>query len=731
MALLPIDDPEPVSDKCSVKQVDVTVPKTDDPTLPVLTFRMWVLGLTSCVLLSFVNQFFWYRTEPLTVSSIAAQIAVVPIGHLMARTITKRVFFAGTRWEFTMNPGPFNVKEHVLITIFANSGAGSVYATHILSAVKLFYKKSLSFLPALIIMATTQILGFGWAGLFRKYLVEPGEMWWPGNLVQVSLFRALHEKEKRPKGGTTRTQFFLIAFICGFAYYAFPGYLMGLLTSFSWVCWLAPNSVLVQQIGSGYKGLGIGSIGLDWSAIASYLGSPLASPWFATANVAVGFFLVMYVVTPISYWLNIYNAKNFPLFSNKLFMANGSQYDISSIVDSNFHLDVNAYGKYGQVHLSTFFAMTYGLGFATLSATVVHILLFHGSSILEQSKSAFGDKKKMDVHSRLMKVYKQVPMWWFLAILVVNIALIFYACIHYEETLQLPWWGVLLACAIAILFTLPIGVISATTNQTPGLNIITEYIIGYAYPERPVANMAFKVYGYISMTQALTFISDFKLGHYMKIPPRAMFMAQVVGTLVSVIVYQATAWWLMESIPNLCDTSVLPENSQWTCPMDTVFYDASVIWGLVGPRRIFGNLGVYSNVNYFFLFGAIAPLLVWLAHKAFPERDWIGLIHMPVLLGATSMMPPATAVNYTSWLIVAFIFGFVLFRYRIKWWERYNYVLSGGLDAGTAFMSVLLFIGLQMQDIGLNWWGANPDRCPLAACPTAQGISVKGCPVFS
>lgn len=153
---------------------------------------------------------------------------------------------------------------------------------------------------------------------------------------------------------------------------------MGLLTSFSWVCWLAPNSVLVQQIGSGYKGLGIGSIGLDWSAIASYLGSPLASPWFATANVAVGFFLVMYVVTPISYWLNIYNAKNFPLFSNKLFMANGSQYDISSIVDSNFHLDVNAYGKYGQVHLSTFFAMTYGLGFATLSATVVHILLFHG-----------------------------------------------------------------------------------------------------------------------------------------------------------------------------------------------------------------------------------------------------------------------------------------------------------------------------------------------------------------
>lgn len=51
--------------------------------------------------------------------------------------------------------------------------------------------------------------------------------------------------------------------------------------------------------------------------------------------------------------------------------------------------------------------------------------------------------------------------------------------------------------------------------------------MGYLYPGRPVANMCFKVYGYISMTQALTFLQDFKLGHYMKIPPRTMFMAQV------------------------------------------------------------------------------------------------------------------------------------------------------------------------------------------------------------
>lgn len=63
-------------------------------------------------------------------------------------------------------------------------------------------------------------------------------------------------------------------------------------------------------------------------------------------------------------------------------------------------------------------------------------------------------------------------------------------------------------------------------SQTPGLNIITEYFMGVIYPGRPIANVCFKVYGYMSMSQAVAFLSDFKLGHYMKIPPRSMFLVQ-------------------------------------------------------------------------------------------------------------------------------------------------------------------------------------------------------------
>lgn len=84
--------------------------------------------------------------------------------------------------------------------------------------------------------------------------------------------------------------------------------------------------------------------------------------------------------------------------------------------------------------------------------------------IWEQSKSSFKEKK-MDIHTRLMSRYRQVPEWWFWLILVVNIAATITACEYYNDQLQLPWWGVLLACAIAIVFTLPIGIITAITNQ--------------------------------------------------------------------------------------------------------------------------------------------------------------------------------------------------------------------------------------------------------------------------
>ena len=107
-----------------VEEVALVVPETDDPSTPVMTFRAWTLGLTSCVVLIFLNTFFTYRTQPLTISGILAQILVLPVGRFMASVLPDREIsvLGGRLGSFNLNPGPFNIKEHVIITIFANCG---------------------------------------------------------------------------------------------------------------------------------------------------------------------------------------------------------------------------------------------------------------------------------------------------------------------------------------------------------------------------------------------------------------------------------------------------------------------------------------------------------------------------------------------------------------------------------------------------------------------------------
>lgn len=205
---------------------------------------------------------------------------------------------------------------------------------------------------------------------------------------------------------------------------------------------------------------------------------------------------------------------------------------------------------------------------------------------------------------------------------------------------------------------------------------------------------------------------------------------QLVGTLVAGTVNLAVSWWMLANIDNICDIETQHPDSPWTCPKFRVTFDASVIWGLIGPARLFGPGGLYRNLVWLFLIGAVLPVPVWILSKIFPEKKWIPLINIPVISYGFAGMPPATPTNIASWLITGTIFNYFVFKYRKGWWQKYNYVLSAALDAGTAFMGVLLFFALQNEGRNLKWWGTELDHCPLASCPTAPGIVVEGCPVF-
>jgi OPT family oligopeptide transporter len=161
--------------------------------------------------------------------------------------------------------------------------------------------------------------------------------------------------------------------------------------------------------------------------------------------------------------------------------------------------------------------------------------------------------------------------------------------------------------------------IQAITNQQIGLNVITELIVGYLLPGRPIAMMLFKTWGYITMAQALQFASDFKLGHYMKIPPRSMFHAQVIATVIAGTVQLGVQAWLFSNVTDMCDPN---QPDGFICPGTEVFGTASIVWGVIGPARQFSKGQVYYALMFFFLVGAVCPVIPYLVLLKYPN-SWL------------------------------------------------------------------------------------------------------------
>ena len=53
----------------------------------------------------------------------------------------------------------------------------------------------------------------------------------------------------------SREKFFFIAFACSTCWYFFPGYIFQALSFFNWVCWIAPNNVVINQLFGYSSGL--------------------------------------------------------------------------------------------------------------------------------------------------------------------------------------------------------------------------------------------------------------------------------------------------------------------------------------------------------------------------------------------------------------------------------------------------------------------------------------------
>lgn len=150
-------------------EVRAAVSNTDDEDLPCNTVRAWTIGLALVVLGAAMNTLFSLRQPSISIGALVAQIIAWPIGHGWARYLPERQFsFFGIPWQ--LNPGPFNIKEHAIIVVMASVAFSVAYATDIILAQLVFYKQDFGLTFQLLLTVSTQSLGYGIAGMMRKFL---------------------------------------------------------------------------------------------------------------------------------------------------------------------------------------------------------------------------------------------------------------------------------------------------------------------------------------------------------------------------------------------------------------------------------------------------------------------------------------------------------------------------------------------------------------------------------
>lgn len=140
-----------------------------DEDLPCNTIRAWTIGLTLVLVGASMNTLFSLRQPSIGLGALIAQIIAWPFGRAWEKVVPNRqINIFGLRCD--LNPGPFNIKEHSIIVVMASVSFSVAYATDIILAQLVFYKQNFGVVFQLILTISTQSLGYGIAGMMRKFL---------------------------------------------------------------------------------------------------------------------------------------------------------------------------------------------------------------------------------------------------------------------------------------------------------------------------------------------------------------------------------------------------------------------------------------------------------------------------------------------------------------------------------------------------------------------------------
>ncbi|KAI5952758.1 hypothetical protein KGF54_003625 [Candida jiufengensis] len=689
-------------------QVRAVTDPFDDPTIPVETIRVYLISLVWVGLGAVINQFFSERFPSITLGMSVVQVFLYPSGKFLEWLLPKKKL---KLWKFSidLNPGPYNYKEQMLATITCGVSSGTSYVSTNILMQKLFYGNTwVDWGYQILLTLSTQYMGFALCGILRRFAVYPVKAMWPQFLPTLKLNKALLTPEKKQTINGWKISGYNLFFITSaisFVYFWVPNYLFAALSQFNWMTWIAPENKNLAIATGSFGGLGVNPIpSFDFNIIGT---AGFYYPFYSTLINYIGMLVSLLVVVAV-YFSNMYWTSYIPINSNYLYTNKGERYKVSAVVNEQSLFDQAKYDEYGPPFYSAGNLVNYGSFFAIYPFHFVYEVGTNFTTMYDGFKSLFEGLRNWkkssyegfdDPHSTMMRAYKEIPEWWYLAILVFSlVCAILCVKVYPAET---PVWGIFFALAINFVFLIPLTSIAARTGFSFGLNVLVELIVGYAIPGNGLALAFIKALGYNIDGQANNFINDLKQGHYAKIPPRSMFRTQILSVLVTAFIQLGILNYQITGIKDYCD----PLNKQkFICAGTTTFFNASVLWGVIGPKRVFD--GLYPVLKYCFLIGFLAGLLC-IAIKKYAPRKWTKYFEPAIFLAAFFSWAPGNLSYSTGGLYLGYAFMHHVRRKYEAWFGRYSYLLGSGIDSGISFAAIIMFFAVQYKEVDIDWWGNN------------------------
>ncbi|KAN0091066.1 OPT oligopeptide transporter domain containing protein [Tylopilus felleus] len=702
---------------------------SDDPSLNPWTFRAFFIGIGLSAFGGVLAEIYYFKPQTVLVSLMFLAVISYLLGVFMETFIPRTRY---TRW---LNPGPFNKKENAFVIIMASAAANSALGTEVLAVQRLYYNITPNAGASIFLLFSSQLLGYGIGGMMRSVLLYPSKMLYPLVLPLISMFDALYEGGQAAR---RKLRMFYYVFGAIFIWELFPEWIFPLLTGFSIFCLANPNSPAFSIIfggSNGNEGLGLLSLCFDWQYISGGV-NPMTIPLKAQFSNFIGYILCMVVFVAVFY-KNIWQAQNFPFLSQLLYYENGTQYNQTLILNSNYEVDPTLLAEQGLPWYSSTWVVNLLATNLGLAATFTHLLLWN----LDDLRAAWSwaspralketwktsnwkfwqndgmrnvdEEKELDPHYREMLKYPDAPnSWYFLTFL---LSFIVALVVIYKTDSTLPWWGFVIAILLATLSILFFGALYAITGLGFIIQPFVQMIGGFLHPGKPMANMYFVLYSYNTVTQAQLLLRDLKIAQYAKLPPRAAFTAQIIGTLFGAVLN----FILMDSIiANQREILLSIQGTNiWSGQQPQQYNSQAIAWGGLS-HELFSMGQRYQWVPWAYLVGLFVPIPFWVVHRFYPKLR-ADYLYTPVIAYYIGWLCVGINSSNLSYFAVAFLSQWWLRTRHPRWFTQYNYIIGAALDGGTQVMVFILSFAVQgaagTSHLFPSWWGAdqggNYDRC--------------------